>query len=374
MVDVSSVFDGGAIEVVSAANPNAIEVRIRPDSRSEFVQWFYFRVSGVRGEHVRVRFLNAKDCTYPKGWEGYQVVASYDRRDWFRVDTTYTDGVMALEIKSTWDQIYFAYFEPYRSERHLDLVALCQSRPRARVRKLANSIEGRPLECISLSGSGKRKVWVIARQHPGETMAEWFTEGLVEYLVESDDSLVIRALELAEFHIVGNMNPDGAVAGNLRTNAAGANLNREWDSPTLERSPEVLGVRQAMIDEGVDLFIDAHGDEALPYVFVSGCEMLPSFGEGQRVMQQSFIDTFKEASPDFQDRVGYGAGRYQKDALRLASKWVGDRFGCVSLTLEMPFKDNAHNPMPRVGWNGERSRALGRAILTPMVKTLEALA
>lgn len=25
-------------------------------------------------------------------------------------------------------------------------------------------------------GEGKRKIWVIARQHPGESMAEWFMQ------------------------------------------------------------------------------------------------------------------------------------------------------------------------------------------------------
>ncbi len=42
------------------------------------------------------------------------------------------------------------------------------------------------------------------------------------------------------------MNPDGTWRGHLRTNAAGANLNREWDNPTLERSPEVYYVRNHM--------------------------------------------------------------------------------------------------------------------------------
>ena len=42
------------------------------------------------------------------------------------------------------------------------------------------------------------------------------------------------------------MNPDGSWRGHLRTNAAGANLNREWASPSAERSPEVLAVRNAM--------------------------------------------------------------------------------------------------------------------------------
>ncbi len=39
---------------------------------------------------------------------------------------------------------------------------------------------------------------------------------------------------------VPNMNPDGSYRGHLRTNASGANLNREWKNPTLERSPEVM--------------------------------------------------------------------------------------------------------------------------------------
>ena len=59
------------------------------------------------------------------------------------------------------------------------------------------------------------------------------------------------------------MNPDGSVLGNLRTNAAGANLNREWETPTLERSPEVFTVREKMMETGVDLFLDIHGDEGL---------------------------------------------------------------------------------------------------------------
>ena len=59
------------------------------------------------------------------------------------------------------------------------------------------------------------------------------------------------------------MNPDGAVRGHLRTNACGANLNREWcttgeyEAPTLARSPEVLHALAAMDATGVDVFVDA---------------------------------------------------------------------------------------------------------------------
>lgn len=376
MIRLSSNFDSGAIEVVRADDPGAIEVRIRRDSHQDFTQWFHFRLQGARDAPCTIRFLNAGLCTYPRGWEGYRVVASYDREHWFRVATSYEDGVMTVSHVPLRESIYYAYFEPYSWERHLGLLGLVENSPRARVVGLGSTIEARDIDVVEVrgevAGEAKRKsVWIIARQHPGETMAEWFVEGLVARLLDASDPVARALLSLADFHIVPNMNPDGSVRGNLRTNVAGANLNREWLAPSMERSPEVFLVRERMEATGVDLFIDAHGDEALPYVFIAGSELLPHFTERQNVEQAAFVEDFKNASPDFQDRVGYPAGRYSEDALKLASKWVGNRFGCLSLTLEMPFKDNANATDETVGWNGARSKRLGEAILVAMLANLK---
>jgi murein tripeptide amidase MpaA len=372
MIQISSSFDGGAIEVERAERADDIALRIRRDSHQDFTQWFYFRVSGVRAEPLVVRFLNAGQCTYPGGWPGYQVVASYDRLDWFRIATRYANGVLEVEFTPACDAVYFAYFEPYPWDRHLDFLGRVQGAPGATVRTLAVTLEGRPVDVIELAPGqgGGAPVWVIARQHPGETMAQWFVEGLVERLVDASDPLALTARSLAHFHIVPNMNPDGAARGNLRTNAAGANLNREWSEPSLARSPEVLAVRERMMQSGVVLFLDAHGDEALPYVFVAGGEMIPGFTDRQRIEQDAFIAEFIAASPDFQKEHGYPAGKYSSDALKLASKWVGHRFSCLSLTLEMPFKDNANRPETTRGWSGQRSKQLGAAIVQPIVHNL----
>jgi murein tripeptide amidase MpaA len=126
-----------------------------------------------------------------------------------------------------------------------------------------------------------------------------------------------------------------------------------------------------MHETGIDMFFDIHGDEALPYNFVAGNEMLENFSDERRVKQQAFIDRYKNASPDFQDKVGYAASKYKEDMLTLASKYVGHHFGCLALTLEMPFKDNADLPDPHVGWNGSRSAALGAAILQPILLSLD---
>jgi hypothetical protein len=40
----------------------------------------------------------------------------------------------------------------------------------------AVTIESRHVCHAGTPGEGKRAVWVIARQHPGESMAEWFMQ------------------------------------------------------------------------------------------------------------------------------------------------------------------------------------------------------
>jgi murein tripeptide amidase MpaA len=372
MLHISSAFDSGAIEV-DAVRPDGAELRIRHDLRAdgtpaEFLQWFHFRVSGVGPGGARLVIGNAGATTYPDGWRDYRAVASTDRRHWRRVPTSYDGRSLTIELPPG-PPTYVAYFEPYSWDRHLTRLADCAARG-AVVRRLGASVQGRDIDAL-LVGGGRAPVWIIGRQHPGETMAEWFIEGLLDRLLDTADGTARALRTMATFHIVPNMNPDGSVLGNLRTNAAGANLNREWLAPSPERSPEVLAVREALRATGCAAFLDVHGDEVLPYVFVAGCEMLPDFSARQAEEQRAFAADFAAASPDFQREHGYSSGKYRDDVLKLASKYVGHTLGCLSLTLEMPFKDNANAPDAEHGWSAARSRRLGADALVPLLRHLE---
>lgn len=370
-IKISQQFDAGAVEVVSAVTPQAIQLKFRKDSHADFSQWFHFRLQGAQGLSCVMKFLNAGQTTYPAGWEGYQAVASYDQERWFRVPTEFDGQVLTITHTPERNSVYYAYFEPYSWERHLRLLGRVESFGLGRVEDIGSTVDGRDLNLVTIGdASAAKKVWVIARQHPGETMAEWFVEGLIEALLDRANPVARTLLQHAAFFIMPNMNPDGAVRGNLRTNAAGANLNREWMEPSSETSPEVYAVRNKIHATGCDLFLDIHGDEALPYVFVAGCEMLEGFTEQQASEQKAFIESFKRASPDFQTEHGYAPAKYREDVLKLASKYIGHTFKCVSLTLEMPFKDNACLPDPQVGWNGARSARLGAAILQPILESV----
>jgi len=370
-IKISSQFDAGAIDVVGVTSAGDIDVNIRKDSHADIIQWFYFRVQGAQATELTIRFLNAGKAAYADGWQDYQAVASYDRDTWFRVPTSFDGDVMTIEHTPEYDSVYYAYFEPYSWERHLSLLDSAQLSDLAQLVDLGSTIEGRDMNMLIVGDEdAPKKVWVIARQHPGETMAEWFVEGMLEALLDPADPFASQCLKEAVFYVVPNMNPDGSVRGNLRTNAAGANLNREWHTPTMERSPEVFLVKQKMQETGCDLFLDIHGDEGLPYVFVAGSDSLENFTPEQKAEQDAFIEDFKIASPDFQSEFGYPDAPYTPEVLTMGSPHATHAFGCLALTLEMPFKDNANDPDPVNGWNGARSMKLGAAILQPVLRAL----
>ncbi|HEY0115769.1 MAG TPA: M14-type cytosolic carboxypeptidase, partial [Allosphingosinicella sp.] len=376
-LSITSPFDGGNIRLVApgaaGSSPDRIDLEINKDHQSDFYQWFYFRVTGAAGQALELRILNAGGSAYPNGWPNYRACISYDREEWERTDTDYSDGVLTIRLTPTVDSVWVAYFAPYTIERHHDLVASVLGHPGVEYRSLGLTLDGQEIDYFRLGG-GPLQVWLYARQHPGESMAEWWMEGALEKLLDPADPVARRLRERCTLHIVPNMNPDGTRRGHLRTNAAGVNLNREWHAPSLERSPEVLHVLAEMDRTGVDFAMDVHGDEAIPYNFLAGFEGIPSIREEQLGLFQAFSEALVARSPEFQTRNGYEIAKPGKANMSMSTAQLAERFGAVTMTLEMPFKDNDDLPDSDAGWSPERSRLLARSCLDALHAILEGLA
>jgi len=346
------------------------------DNQSDFLQWFYFRAIGLVGQTNHFNIVNAGDTTYPAGWEGYDVVCSYDRQHWFRLPSSYDGQSLSWTLDSQHDSAYFAYFAPYSHEQHCDLVAYATTCPGVTTQSLGQTLDGRDLDYLQIgplssSASAKRKsVWAIARQHPGESMAEWRMEGWLQRLLDEDDATSRALREIADIHVIPNMNPDGSYRGHLRTNAAGANLNREWQDASMEKSPEVLLVRDRMHQTGVDLCIDVHGDEAIPHNFIAGTEGVTNWNDQRDQTLTDFKNNLASLNPDFQTEHGYPRNKPNSANLTFCSNYVAHTFECPAYTLEMPFKDTANTPQPDVGWSPERSMLLGRSFVTAVYQAL----
>ncbi len=330
---------------------------------SDFYQWFYFRVAGGAGRELTLRITNCSGSAYPHGWPDYKAVMSLDREDWLRIsDTSFSGGVLTIKLTPPQDVVWIAYFAPYSMERHHDLVTQTAALPGVGYRSLGKSLDGQDLDCLTI-GEGELNVWLYARQHPGETMAEWWMEGALEKLTDEDDPVARVIRRECTFRVVPNMNPDGSRRGHLRTNAVGVNLNREWHAPSAEKSPEVLCVRNAMDQTGVDFAMDVHGDEAIPANFLAGFEGIPSLKDGQLRLFNLFSETLERLCPDFQRSQGYEIPRHGEANMSMSTTQLAERYGCVSMTLEMPFKDNFDLPDEIYGWSPQRSKHLAYACL-----------
>jgi murein tripeptide amidase MpaA len=310
-----------------------------------------------------LRITNCAGSAYPHGWPDYKGVMSFDREEWVRIqDTSYADGVLTMKLTPPQDAVWIAYFAPYSMERHHNLVTQTAALDGVGYASLGKSLDGQDIDCLTI-GEGPLNVWLYARQHPGESMAEWWMEGALEKLTDEDDPVSRVLRKSCTFQIVPNMNPDGSRRGHLRTNSVGANLNREWHAPTAERSPEVLCVRNAMDETGVDFAMDVHGDEAIPANFLAGFEGIPSITDRQQKLFELFSETLERISPDFQREQGYEIPRPGEANMSMSTTQLAERYGCVSMTLEMPFKDNFNLPDEVYGWSPQRSKFLAYACL-----------
>ncbi|WP_431700175.1 M14 family metallopeptidase [Pseudomonas sp. BR20] len=375
-IKISTDFDSGNIQVLDASDAYNLLLAIQPDTRSHHYQWFHFKAEGMHVGHTHnFRLSNAGGSSYKHAWSGYNAVASYDHVNWFRVPTRFDGEILHISLETREKHAWLAYFEPYSRERHDWLIDQSLKYAGTQLLATGKSVEDRDIQLLrrGKGGEGRRNIWIIAQQHPGEHMAEWFMEGIIERLQQDGDAEMKKLLAVADLYLVPNMNPDGAFHGHLRTNAMGQDLNRAWQSASQEISPEVLFVQQQMHQYGVDLFLDIHGDEEIPYVFTAACEGNPGYTPRIEALEKRFRSHLSSLTRDFQTTHGYTRDLPGEANMTLACNAVGEQYDCLSLTLEMPFKDNDDAPNPQTGWSGERSKQLAKNVLSSVADIVTVL-
>lgn len=82
----------------------------------------------------------------------------------------------------------------------------------------------------------KNSIFLTSRVHPGETVSSLMMEGILEFLT-SEHEIAQNLRDKFVFKLVPMLNPDGVIHGNYRTNLAGIDLNRVWDTADKILSP-----------------------------------------------------------------------------------------------------------------------------------------
>lgn len=344
-----SSFEGGnGLNFVENGDAVSFDGELDPGSGSyKRTTWFYFSMDNVLGRTITFTMNNARGAnTETLNWVGKRPVYSYDQLNWFTVAADGTGGASAGQpfnfiapgAGQTFSQnlVYIAYNVPYTYTDALnDINRWDDSGLFTGNQVIGQSAENRDIHLLTfedltstIPSAEKKVLWVYGRQHPMETAASYFTQGLVDfYLNQSDpEAAVFRNNWILA--VVPDANPDGMYLGLTRTNVNGWDLNREWSVAGPDQATEeveVFEAHQAVEDwsnagHNLNLFLDMHTrSSAAPGAYY------PSSNFDHVVLQHNFDFLSNQAAALF----GLGSTNY-------CSGMIYAQYGASAYTIEGP--------------------------------------
>lgn len=323
MLKISLEREASNFELKQIAD-NLIIGTIRRDSNGKDRQWFQLDVLDVNNS-TKIILENVLDSSYPEAWQSFVAVGRYDGSDWEPLNTELTGNDLEIELNRKAKCIQVAYFVPYTLSEHQELTQRFASLPNIGGQLSCTTSKGNSVELFRYGNQTDfgKNIWIISRQHSGESNTGWIMEGVVQFLEEYPEQMASLSSNFT-FNIIHNVNPDGVEIGAHRTNTNGIDLNRGWMLEDKELCPELSFIKNAMADFPPYLFVDIHGDEriVLPYVNIDG-NTLNSQKKLDFVNELTAISNLEIRDTPVPDRN-----------IELGRHYVNHQFDCVSLTIE----------------------------------------
>ncbi|KPK11280.1 MAG: hypothetical protein AMJ56_06485 [Anaerolineae bacterium SG8_19] len=278
-VSVSVNFEGASAENITVVSADEIRFSLRPDPVGQERLWFYFRVNSPTPISPQFILDNPSDAHFGN-WDVVRPVFSTDGKNWVRaVDTGlgWDDSILSkLKAKIRGDkpvfrfrspvvakQLWVAYSYPYTSVDLKHFLDTIRSDKRVQFSTIGRSEDGREIELVTIDDSSaatsttRQEIWIVCREHPGETPASFVMEGVVKAVL--DRAVGGKLLAKYRVHIVPILNVDGMINGNYYRNTKGIDLAQDWGS---FKSAEVRALFEAMRggleSEHVALFFNLH--------------------------------------------------------------------------------------------------------------------
>ena len=279
---VHTDFEGaslGQIEKLSETNFR-LHVAGQADqhNRNRQASWYYFRIDDAAAGQLILDMVGLPGEYNFKPNKGAITgdtppVISYDNgRTWTHMTTFEYDAAeprLRLRIKPAAARFWIAHTPPYTSENLMRLRNEIAKDSAFHEETIGKSVDGRDLLLWTIStGTPRKTVWLMFRQHSWESGSSWVGEGAIRALL----SPAGRALrESITWKILPLADPDGVASGGVRFNRKGYDLNRNWDTRAEQDMPEITAQRRAIakwIKGGhtVNLFFSLHNTETSEYL------------------------------------------------------------------------------------------------------------
>ena len=298
-----SCFEGGNLDRVEMISKDEYDLHMRIDTNTTgHMHWFFFSVTGLRYRRtIRFNIVNftrgsslystgmrpavfsvqeIKNHT-STGWEfgGDSVVFAPNRcketrRPLYTLSFTY-------RFNYPNDKVWFATTMPYTYCRLEKIFKLMKQEENLYITtsSLCKSLGMIDIPLITITNpyvpdESKKYILAVARVHPAETVGSWVMEGFLRFISSKHPEAILLRNKFI-FKIVPMLNPDGVIVGNSRTSMSGNDLNRTYISPSEEKHPEIVALKELaeqLQEEGnrVFLFVDMHGHFSKKGSFIYG--------------------------------------------------------------------------------------------------------
>ncbi len=241
--------------------------------------WFYYSMDNVQDKTITLELQNLAPEDFSEGrWTTHEPVFSYDNQNWERVPLSGVDyneaaRTFTITFTPTQDRVWLAPIPPYTVTMAAELLASFSSSPYLNVGSLGLTPDGNEMTIATITDPSypdgpKRKIYIIAQQHSGETLSSFVAEGMIRFLLNESDPRAVAMRANCIFKIIPVANPDGVINGVSRyTPFRGVtqhDLNREWGFDVASMQPETMMIYQDIEAWQPDNFLDMHTDIQSP--------------------------------------------------------------------------------------------------------------
>ncbi|MGI5817551.1 MAG: M14 family zinc carboxypeptidase [Armatimonadota bacterium] len=311
--------------------------------------WFHIEAHGLGGAPVEFIWENPDICLGNRNELGLlRPVLRADEADWTRCDGVvveeHDDGRRSVRFTHPGGAatVAAAFCFPYAPE-HLDgtLAELGEAWERVAI---GVTREGRPLERLRLRSeiTGRRAgIYLMARQHSGETPGSWILDGMLRFLAsDSDEAPELR--EGLDVWVCPFVDLDGVVNGDYGKDALPWDFNRAWESMPMR--PAVHAIQRDLLRfqerTAPRLVIDCHGPgHSTPGVYVQlpRAERPEAQMAGAREFAADLARQMPEMRPELCARETTYASRWNK--LATQASWVWDTLdGTQAVSVETSYQ------------------------------------
>lgn len=257
------------------------------------------------------------------GWRGGKYVDpvySYDNEIWYRfqdseiVDKKGAHALWNFSLIKKFDfpNVIIARTYPYFPQRIEKLISKYRKSKYFRCEIIGRTPLDYPLYLFTITDNTvpeyqKKRIWIQARTHSGETQSSFVMEGIINFLL-GEDNLKNKVIDLKKviFNIVPIVNVDGIASDNSRYNSKGEDLERQWLKQILNPflledsvAQEVKLIHDAMVKLSKTpaefiLALNIHGKNAFigesPFLYTNFKKSLKEHGpEGDTVYRNQLL-------------------------------------------------------------------------------------